>query len=213
MWLTKTYSYPEIELCNFKIGLPFRICFAVSYFLVCAVQFWKYINQKLRGTYTCVWYVCYVQSIAWDNSQIVLHKPTCRTWALHNNPRIGCAILGLHRTKCAKHWLTTYLWIAWKCNSWVVPKEVYEMWINASHPETNQEMKSRVTPTKNVPALIANVVLENMDKALSTSIAGMAPGKKHFISSTWFLLGTLLLTFVERTAFCPAQNASQWCII
>ena len=44
--------------------------------------------------------ICYAQSMDRDNPWIVPRKPRIR--ASRINPRIGCAIRGLHPTKCAK---------------------------------------------------------------------------------------------------------------
>ena len=102
-----------------------------------------------------------------------------------------------------------------ECNSWIVTiRKCTKCELKRVVLKQTRKWRVESHPLKKVPALIASIVLENIDRILSTPIAGMVPGKKHFTSSCQFLLGTLLLTLlVERKVFYPAQNASQWSIV
>ena len=71
--------------------------------------------------------------------------------------------------------------------------EVCKAWDKADLPELNQEKESRVSSTER------------------RADAGMAPGKKDFISFAWLILGNLLPTFFVECKIkrnCPAWNVS-----
>ena len=105
---TKHENFHFVQHSIFSLPSPritqklYRVCKYFTYYMTTLLQeiflfglewytsyVWRATAMKQSSTMP---YICYVQTVDWDNPWIALHKPWIH--ALHNNPWIVCANCG-----------------------------------------------------------------------------------------------------------------------